>query len=97
VFGELKVEGDQNSSVIFTSVYDDARGGDNSPWSSRLPVAGDWGAIKVQAGGKLNLNYAVVNYGGAEQIYQVKSKGIFKLNSAYAFSFDTGVITVEGG
>ncbi len=64
VIGTLNVNGTSADKVYFTSIKDDAVGGDtNGDGSATTSAARDWSYIWV-GGGTLNLNYAVVRYGG---------------------------------
>ena len=70
--GSLEAEGIRALPIVFTSIKDDANGGDtNEDGAATTPQPGDWCQIKVS--GTANLNYTKVlytssreNYGGIE-------------------------------
>lgn len=62
----LEIKGTSEAPVIFTSVYDDSVGGDQSPVPDQTPVPGIWGDIGVDYGGKLNIDNAIFRYGGTD-------------------------------
>ncbi|MDP3043151.1 MAG: alpha/beta hydrolase [bacterium] len=64
--GELIIEGAEESPVIFTSIYDDEVGSDNSPWTVQSPKPGSWGTLGLQDGGNLTIDHAVFKYGGLD-------------------------------
>ena len=101
VRGELSATGAKENPVVFTSIHDNARGGQSAPWSSGNPAPGDWGAIKIEPNGQANLNYAVINYGGNGAVYLLDNRGarsIIRQNTANAqSSFSIGAVTVFGG
>lgn len=61
--GELFVNGTLDRSVIFTSIKDDAHGGDtNGDGNKSIPSMGDWKNLQIF--GKAEINYANFYYGG---------------------------------
>lgn len=66
VYGILNVEGTEEKPVVFTSLKDDAHGGDlNNDGSETSPRKGDWGAIHFYDNFKeSNLSCLWMGYGG---------------------------------
>jgi uncharacterized protein YjbI with pentapeptide repeats len=65
VKGTLDVNGSALSNVQFTSVKDDAVGGDtNADGGATLPAAGDWSGIVVDGNGAVHMEHASVRYAG---------------------------------
>ena len=97
VDGHLIIQGTEERPVIFTSVNDDARGGQAVSWSSGEPQIGDWGGIETRGDGTLKMEYTVVNYGGQSYVAPVKNN-LIKLNTVYAQSYyhNIGAITIGG-
>lgn len=61
--GELFVNGTLDRPVIFTSIKDDAHGGDtNGDGNKSIPSMGDWKNLQIF--GKAEINYANFYYGG---------------------------------
>ena len=65
VDGTLKAEGTAQDSVVFTSIKDDAYGGDtNGDGSETSPSAGDWEQIRLDNTASGTVDHAVIRYGG---------------------------------
>ena len=72
--GLFKVEGSASSPVVFTSIYDDAYGGDTNSdgvcgsegSAATCPTAGDWGTILFSSGAASStLDNLIVRYGAS--------------------------------
>jgi parallel beta-helix repeat protein len=62
--GKLVAQGNVAQPIFFTSLADDAVGGDTNKDGDRsTPYSGDWRGINVD-GGQADLEYVVMNYGG---------------------------------
>ena len=65
LYGTLLVQGTAASPVYLTSLKDDTVGGDtNNDSTATAPAKGDWGQLYVNSGGRLEMAYAEVRYGG---------------------------------
>ncbi|MBN1651792.1 MAG: hypothetical protein JW857_10715, partial [Bacteroidales bacterium] len=67
VSGSLQAIGTINDSIVFTSIKDDAHGGDsNGDGTSTSPGSDQWSAIQYLAGSSGSLKYCFIGYAGGE-------------------------------
>ena len=65
VYGSLQAQGTEGNEIVFTSLKDDAYGGDtNNDGDASTPAKGDWGAVIITTGATASLDQAVLRYGG---------------------------------
>ncbi|MBX7251317.1 MAG: right-handed parallel beta-helix repeat-containing protein, partial [Candidatus Promineofilum sp.] len=68
--GTLRVQGTSANPVYFTSLQDDTIGGDtNNDGDETSPGKGDWDQIHVSNGGRVEMSYATLRYGGGYYYY----------------------------
>lgn len=67
VEGSLTVSGTQSAPVVFTSIFDNAYGGDIWDRSDVRPRAGDWGDIQLKNKSKVSISRSIFRYGGESQ------------------------------
>jgi len=64
--GQLITQGTAAQPVVFTSIDDDAHGGDTrNDGNSTAPAPGDWTGINLQGGDSSNLMHTFIRYAGA--------------------------------
>ena len=103
VSGTLIANGTDGNEVVFTSLSDDAYGGDtNADGEATVPAAGQWEGIYVSGSGNATLDHTIIRYGGHygslswDTLIYVKDGGKLELtNSTLAFSEWYGVL-IEG-
>jgi hypothetical protein len=65
VFGEARLAGNGGEPIVFTSVHDDAFGGDsNANGAATAPAAGQWISLKYEAGSTGFARHLRVRYAG---------------------------------
>ena len=74
VNGALIAAGSEISPVVFTSLYDDAYGGDTDG-GGPASAPGQWYSLYAPSGGRIRLDHAIVRYGGASSNGSVGTNG----------------------
>ena len=70
ISGDLMVQGTENDPVFFTSIKDDTVGGDtNNDGNASQPAKGDWRYIQVIPSGSVDINHAIIRFGGYYNSY----------------------------
>ena len=110
VNGVVNADGIASEPIVFTSLKDDAYGGDtNQDSASTTPAVGDWRAVKVLANGSV-LDNVVMRYGGYKDSPSASywanlrvenssvsiSNSIFEYSAAYGAYLKTASSTIEG-
>jgi plastocyanin len=96
VNGTLRVLGTASNPVFFTSIHDDAHGGDtNGNGIATVPEADQWGAIWFNASSTNNLlDHAWIGYGGGfatSAMVNAYTSNLIIRNSTLAWSAERGV------
>ncbi|MFN8486849.1 MAG: right-handed parallel beta-helix repeat-containing protein [Caldilineaceae bacterium] len=100
--GTLTVQGISGSPAVFTSLKDDAYGGDtNNDGTASHPAPGDWGGILLSNAGRATLTYATAQYGGVPccspyGLLHSNGGSLSVANSTIAYSYQYGVYA-DGG
>src|SRR3989344_110086 len=99
--GTLNANGSNDNDIYFTSIKDDSVGGDtNGDGALTSPMAGDWGQIFTGLNSVLNLNHAVVRYGGRSWPYYTNiamlGGNLNMSNSITSFSSSYGLRVYDG-
>lgn len=85
--GELRAAGRPDQPIVFTSYYDDEKGGKVSE-AEHSAAPGDWGFIVASQTGKLFMEHSIVNYGGQTEFFP----------AMYMITYTSGgVIFLNGG
>jgi hypothetical protein len=95
----LKAQGTAGNSVYFTSIHDDAVGGDTlGDGGATLPSPGDWAGINVNASGQANLNFTTVRFAGLNTANLFNDGGKLVVTScSVAHSGNHGIANLNGG
>jgi hypothetical protein len=87
--GTLLVQGSAAAPAVFTSYYDDARGGDSdADGGARAPAVHDWDGIYLGSGAVLD--HAVVSYSGSYWRSAVRVSGVAATITNSAFAHNDG-------
>jgi len=97
VNGTMNAQGNSGDKIYFTDVRDDVVGGDtNGDGDATTPVAGWWGAIRVENAGAAAIDFAEVRYGGGywfqSAVYKTGSGSFSITNSKVSDSASQGIM-----
>ncbi len=106
VNGKLDVQGTSTDPVYFTSIKDDAIGGDmNDDATTTTPAAGDWAYIYLEGKSTSTIKNAVIRYGGASNNpffadvyvnggYLSATSTVFASSSNYGLEIASGTVKI---
>jgi len=91
----LNAQGTANSSIYFTSYYDDIGGDTNG--DSTPAAAGNWDTIKLESGASSTLAYAVVRYGGYTGCCWGSNANVYNDGGTLTFTGSTSTLSGSEG
>ena len=93
VNGTLDVNGISGSPAIFTSIEDDAAGGDTNANGAVAPAAGDWRYVSFTSSDTSTLDWCEVRYGGGlnTPLIQLNGSDISMANCTLRDGLDDGL------
>ncbi|MCE5264828.1 MAG: hypothetical protein LLG97_15020, partial [Deltaproteobacteria bacterium] len=95
--GNINANATATAPIVFTSVKDDAHGGDtNGDGAASAPTAGDWGGINLNAGGS-TFGYCMFLYGGYNNTPALFVNGVSAsvTHTIFAHNGDLDAITAD--
>lgn len=105
IYGTLQVNGLSTNKVYFTSLKDDAVGGDtNGDGIATSPTVRDWNQIQFNPGSTGNISNAIIRYGGNSSCCPAFGAGLYNYggtlnvtNSQIAYNSFTGIYQYLSG
>ncbi len=95
IAGTLSAVGTAEEPIIFTSIYDDAVGGDtNNDGAATSPAAGQWTRHRIDSGGSATFEYVEIRYSGGPLYVQT---AVSILNAGGSLVFRNSEVDRSGG